>query len=211
MKRTHLVFLIIVFLSFYSIKAQDYNNASINTNLAPAEEKIFIAVLEFEGKNVTAVDASILTDKLRGELIRTGRFTVLERGAMNDILKEQGFQRTGCTDESCIVEIGQLIGVKKMIAGSIGKIGNMFFISGRMIDIESGQIDKVVDEEIEGDITIVLKKGIPSVSANLAGSNIPSSGKTVKITQHSTAGLTAAPGKGGVSPFIASFCLGPSS
>ena len=43
---------------------------------------------------------------------------------MEDILKEQGFQQTGCTSDECVVEVGKIIGVQQMVGGSISKVGN---------------------------------------------------------------------------------------
>ncbi len=64
-----------------------------------------IAVLEFDGKNVSSEEASALTDRLRIELFKTNRFSVIEREKMDTILKEQGFQMSGCASDACAVEI----------------------------------------------------------------------------------------------------------
>ena len=71
-----------------------------------------IAVLEFEGKGVSQSDASNLTDRLRDELFKTGTYVVLERGKMEEVLKEQGLQQTGICDTECAVEVGRLLGVR---------------------------------------------------------------------------------------------------
>ena len=44
---------------------------------------------------------------------------MMERGLMDEILTEQGFQQTGCASDECIVEMGKLVGVKQIIGGSI--------------------------------------------------------------------------------------------
>jgi curli biogenesis system outer membrane secretion channel CsgG len=41
--------------------------------------------------------AEMITSKLQSELIATGKYKVLEREKVPDILKEQGFQQNGCT------------------------------------------------------------------------------------------------------------------
>ena len=38
---------------------------------------------------------------------------------MEQILVEQGFQQSGCTTNECMVEVGKLIGVEKIVSGSI--------------------------------------------------------------------------------------------
>ncbi|MBL8027285.1 MAG: hypothetical protein JNL74_12775 [Fibrobacteres bacterium] len=130
-----------------------------------------IAVLDLDADGVTASEAKTLTNKLRGELINTGQFTVIERGEMDNILKEQGFQSTGCTSQECAVEMGQLLGVEKMIAGGIGKVGNIYLISLRIIDVRKGTILKNVDEEVEGDIAAVLRTGLYNSARKIAGLN----------------------------------------
>jgi len=57
---------------------------------------------------------------------------------MEEVLKEQGFQQSGCTSDECAIEVGQLLGVQNMIGGAIGKVGNTFTIDIRMIAVETG-------------------------------------------------------------------------
>ena len=52
---------------------------------------ITIAVLDFEGQGVSQSETRTFTNRLRDELIKTGVFIVLERGKMDEVLKEQGF------------------------------------------------------------------------------------------------------------------------
>jgi hypothetical protein len=63
---------------------------------------------------------------------------LVERGMMEEVLQEQGFQQTGCTSEECAVEVGQLLGVQNMIGGSIGRVGDTFTLDVRMISVQSG-------------------------------------------------------------------------
>ena len=93
-----------------------------------AQQKIAkrIAVLELQGEGVSLAEARTLTDRLRSRLVNTNVFHVLEREQMDEILGEQGFQQSGCVSDECAVEVGQLIGVQLMVAGSIGKIGNLY-------------------------------------------------------------------------------------
>lgn len=126
-----------------------------------------IAVLDLDAKGVAKDEASVLTDKLRGELFQTDRFQVIERSVMHEVLKEQGFQQAGCTSNECAVEAGQLIGVQYMVAGSIGRIEKTYLISIRLIDVATGKIEKNVQKEQTGTLTDVLKDGIPYVVKEL--------------------------------------------
>ncbi|MGL1936275.1 MAG: penicillin-binding protein activator LpoB [Fibrobacterales bacterium] len=131
-------------------------------------QKPNVAILPLESQVISPQEALTLTEKLRTEIIKRGNMRVLERGQMEAILQEQGFQQTGCTTNDCAVEMGQLIGVDVMVAGTIGKVGKVFLISVRLIDVEKGDILKMADEEIAGEIEDLLILGIPTVAARLS-------------------------------------------
>jgi len=120
----------------------------------PPAPKPTIAVLNL--KNTSGIsdgEAQIISDRLRIELFNTGMVQVMEREQMDVILKEQGFQQSGaCSDEGCVVEMGQLLGVQSIITGTIGKLGNMFLVNCRSINIATAKIEQVVSVDIKGDI-----------------------------------------------------------
>jgi TolB-like protein len=127
-----------------------------------------IAVMELEAKNISRQDAGVLTDKLRSEIIKTRKFNVMERDRMNEILKEQGFQQSGvCSSDECAVRAGNIIGVSRMVAGSVGRLSESFLVTVRMIDVETGKIVRNVDETIKGGIDMVLETGMAAVAQKL--------------------------------------------
>ncbi|MEE9463963.1 MAG: CsgG/HfaB family protein, partial [Candidatus Neomarinimicrobiota bacterium] len=115
-----------------------------------------LAILDLEGRGISTIEAASLTDRLRSELVRTGQVTVVERGQMEQVLAEQDFQITGCTSNDCAVEVGQLLGVTVMLAGSIGKVGSTFSIDLRTIDVETGQIGRSLMRNYRGEIDGLL-------------------------------------------------------
>ncbi len=162
MKKTKLTFL----LSFSLILLMSYSTVL-------AQEKEAIAVLDFESFGISVYEAQSLTNRSRSLLVRTGKYQVVERGRMDEILNEQGFQQSGCTSEECIIEVGQLLGVKYMLAGSIGMVGSTYTIDIRIIDIESGKIFKTASHDIEGKIDDVLKTGLKQAIDKLVGTAKP--------------------------------------
>ncbi len=129
--------------------------------------KLNIAVIELDADGVTTGEARTITSKLRNELIKTGNFEVIERGKMNEILKEQGFQNTGCTSQECVVEMGRLIGVNKIIAGDIGKVGKLHIINLRIINVATGKVEKAVEEITRNGLEEVYLDGIKRAVAKL--------------------------------------------
>jgi len=119
-----------------------------------------IAVLQFDARGISANEVATLTDRFRDELIKSDGYIVIARGDMEEILSEQGFQQSGCVSDECVVEVGQLIGVQQMVGGSIGKVGNVFTLSVRIIDVESGTILNVTNYDHFGDIGGLLTVGM---------------------------------------------------
>jgi len=128
-----------------------------------------IAVVDFDGKGVSDTDASALTDRLRTELYNSEHFKVVERGIMEEILNEQGFQQSGMTSDEYFVEVGRLIGVEKIVGGSVNKVGNMYSVSARIVSVETGEILKAVSYDHGGKLSDLMKTGMKDVALELVG------------------------------------------
>lgn len=141
-------------------------------------EKLNIGVLDLDIEGIRADVKKTLSNRLRTELNNTGRFVVLERNKMYLILEEQGFQQTGaCNTDECIVEAGRLIGVTRMIAGSVGKVGTIYTVSLRMIDVETGRMIISKTEDSKCPIEDVLTTSLKNIALKMAG--IKTDDKTV--------------------------------
>lgn len=104
-----------------------------------------LAVLDFQAKGgVSNDEASIISDRIRTQIFRSGRFQVMERANMLGILKEQGFQQTqaNCDSTSCSVAAGKLLAVRQIMTGSVSKLGSLYTLSYRIVDVERGEILK---------------------------------------------------------------------
>ncbi|MGB7568773.1 MAG: CsgG/HfaB family protein [Chitinivibrionales bacterium] len=162
------------------------------TGILNAQPKIpDIAVLELDGNGIAATDLGGLSNRLRTELFNTGKFTVIERSKMNEILKEQGFQQSGCTITECAVQIGQLIGVQKMVLGSVDKVMELYSVNLRMVDVKSGKIEQNVVQDCEGcSLTDVMKTAIRNSARKMAGLQIDT---TINRNQTSANNSSVAP------------------
>ena len=127
-----------------------------------------IAVLDLDPTGIAEADAQFLSERLRTELFETGYYQVIERNKMQEILKEQGFQNSGCTSVQCAVEIGELLNVKGIVAGAIGKIDDIYSISLRLIEVQTGAIMRTATEDYRGSLSEVLTEVIPRVAGQLA-------------------------------------------
>jgi len=101
-------------------------------------DKMMIAVMDFQGQGVPVTTASIASELNRTEMINAGEFRILERAQMDTILKEQGFQMSGCNDVSCAVEAGKILSAEKILLGTISRLGKKFILNGRIVDVQKG-------------------------------------------------------------------------
>lgn len=135
------------------------------------EAKGNLAVLDLSaGEGVKASEARLIADRLETELIQTSTYTVLERRRMDEILTEQGFQQSGSCDEtSCGVQVGQLLGVDFIVTGSLGKVGSVYSLNVKMMDVGSGRILQSQAVDVEGDLSKVLTEGCHLLAGKLSG------------------------------------------
>lgn len=120
-------------------------------NQAFCVERMTIAVMELEVKGgLSANEASILTEKVREALFHTGKYTVLDRSSMDEILKEMGLSQTGCTSVECIVNVGRVLSAQNMVAGYIGKIGTTYSMALRIINVQTGEIINMATVDCPG-------------------------------------------------------------
>lgn len=150
-----------------------------------------IAVLNLESRGVDENETATLSDRLRNELVKTEAFVVVDREYMDRTLAEQGFQMTGCTLQQCAVEAGQILNVRKIVIGSIGKVGGTYAINIHLIDVASGRMEQSFKQDHRGRIDgllPVLEKLAVEMAEKAAGSS-PTSGQAqrkyrLKIFSH---------------------------
>ena len=141
-------------------------------SFAATPTQLTVAIMDFAGRNVDAQEAAAMADRFRSELSGTGSFSVMERAQMEMVLKEQAFQQTGCVDASCAVEAGQLIAVQKIVTGSVAKVGGMYSVTCKMIDVATGKIDKDISEDCDCPIERVMVETLARLAARLAGKEV---------------------------------------
>ncbi len=142
--------------------------------------KTTLAVMDFGGQNVEKSVIVPLTNRFRAELMKTGKYDVMERTEMYKILEEQNFQRSDCVDQTCAVEAGQLIAVKKIVTGTVAKVGGIYTLNVKVLDVETGRIDQNVSEDCDCPIEKVLTETMNRLAYQMAGLEVEK--KETKIT-----------------------------
>ena len=149
----------ILFISFSAIMWGQTNQLTPETAAQLAAGKETVAILDFEGRGISQMEAQTLTDRLMSEMVNTNAVIMVERNQMEEIMQEQGFQQSGCTTSECAAEVGALLGVQNMVSGSFGKLGNSYTIDAKLFSVSTGgtirSVSKTYKGEVDGLLTII--------------------------------------------------------
>ena len=128
-----------------------------------------IAVLDFKSNGISISEASSISEKLRTELFNNSDYRVVERDKLEAILEEKGLKQSGIVSNENIVNVGSLIGVDRIVVGTINKIGKLYSLSARIVKVETGEILESVSYEHSGNLSYLLKTGMRNVAFELLG------------------------------------------
>lgn len=100
-----------------------------------------IAVLRFEATGLDPGLGDAVAEMVAGELSNNPQVTVVERGAIEAILKELEIQRSGLTTADA-VKIGRGLNARKVLFGSVRRFGESTYLTtARLVDVETQQVE----------------------------------------------------------------------
>jgi len=118
-----------------------------------------VGVVDFQNKAPYAQArlGDTATDIMITELVKTGKYIVVERDKLDKILAEQKFGQTGVIDPATAAQAGKVLGLQAIVTGSVSQFGvksegKDFLISQskqqivectvdiRVVDTETGQV-----------------------------------------------------------------------
>lgn len=136
-------------------------------------EKMRIAVLNLKPEGISKKTSKVISNLIRNNLINSREFLIIERNQMQEILKEQGLQQTGCTDQACAVKLGRLLSARKMLVGEASKIGKSIYVTIRIIDVEKGisEVGAQIKITSEDTIDVGARKISNKLISRISGSN----------------------------------------
>ena len=113
-------------------------------------KKMKIAVMDFKaGVGVSANEVEGLSDMLINTMYESGKFNIVERSQINQVLKEQKFQASELTNEQ-LAQVGRILGVESVLIGTVnflaehknidGSMTGEYNVDVRAVDVESGEV-----------------------------------------------------------------------
>lgn len=101
-----------------------------------------IAVIPFTSRLTNLQQRHIgfgVSELLTGFLVNKRTFNVLERSQIEKVLGEQKLSLTGLTADSSL-KVGELLGAKLIVTGTVDKIGENYRINCRLVSAENGTV-----------------------------------------------------------------------
>jgi|GEM_PF-3497650 len=127
---------------------------------------IKLAVLDVTSRTVMKeVDRLFLTERIQIELSKYKGLTIVERIELKRIIDEQKLQLSGIAEKDA-VKIGNLIGADKIVTGSLTEVDGSFFLTVKVIDVGTSEIDFI--DQISGESTPELSDKIKEIAKNIA-------------------------------------------
>ena len=116
------------------------------------QDKPTVAILDFEGRGISLMEAQTLTDRFTTAMSNTDRVQMVERGVMSEVLEEQGMTGAECSSQECAAEVGAMLGVEFMVNGAIGKLGDAYTIDIKMFSVATGAAENMQSVTYEGKV-----------------------------------------------------------
>ena len=96
---------------------------------------------------LSAGEAELFADMLTSHLVRAGAYRVIDRSERDAILREIEFSVSDCSDESCQLQAGRMLAASRIVVGGIGFMGNLFLVSLRLLNVETGEAEAGLSEK----------------------------------------------------------------
>lgn len=126
-----------------------------------AQKKTKIAIIPFSDlqKQTTTVLCSYLAEELTTNLFISGKFKILERSLLKQVLDELKLSQTGIVDTNSAKELGKMAGVDAIVTGTIVELGSYIAINCRLIETETGEVFAAAKAKIKKDANVAKIMG----------------------------------------------------
>jgi TolB-like protein len=141
---------------------------------APKEKEVRVAVIDFPDLlNVVSDLGRYIANRLTTRLAQSEKFFVVERQRLGQLLSELKFSMSDLVDPEKAKQLGQIVGVEAIIAGTVSDLGNQVDLDARVIEIDTSRMLVSVATTISKDqvVTQLMNRGrtaivFPSTSAS---------------------------------------------
>ncbi|MBN2551446.1 MAG: hypothetical protein JXB06_01695, partial [Spirochaetales bacterium] len=113
-----------------------------------------------------------VTDKIIEELVNSGKYVVIDRANVEQVLREKEFQlSSGIVRNEEVRQAGEYLGADFVVVANASRVGSTYVISAKMIDVVTGEIDAQASSEKQGKIDVLLEIA-RAVGRQIAGERV---------------------------------------
>ncbi len=141
---------------------------------ASADTADGIVVWRLEQKTgVSDDDIDSISGIVTSEVEKYSGRKVVSEADIKAILKgEETKQHCGIEDTSCLAEIGSALGVPEAVSGDLGKLGSVWVLNLRRLNVRNAEVIGRATRQMDGDIDDLIMV-VPAVVAKLFGKAPP--------------------------------------
>ncbi|GEM_PF-1919070 len=126
-----------------------------------------VGLIPFEAHaGVQPGEVASVSELFASALQQTNRFVVVDRKTINAMMQERDFQASQ-DDNAQMAKSGKVLSMKKMISGSVGRLGNKYIMNIKMIDVESTLVDLAISQAYDGELSEIGEEFIPEIVSQL--------------------------------------------
>jgi formylglycine-generating enzyme required for sulfatase activity len=132
------------------------------------QDVLVLAPLQNDGE-IEEGQIRSLTRLLENALQRTLKFDIIDRGAVEDILREHGFQLSDLADSRKTAELGDILGADFLVRPSVMPLAGDLFLESRIVDVNTARMLNSAEIRIRADLSGAYEK-LGEFAAALTGS-----------------------------------------
>ncbi len=105
-----------------------------------------LAVVSFDATN-SELPTGELTELLRIEISKHGKYELVDRYEIQEMLKSEETSAATCFSKTCLMKAGKTLGVDYLVSGTADKLGDALFLRIRLLNLKAGTVDKEIVKE----------------------------------------------------------------
>lgn len=130
------------------------------------EAECNLLVMDLKGKGLPEGDAelpSVLTEALVGELNEVSGCQIISEADIASMIQFEATKaQCGGELDSCLAEVGAAFGAERVVSGTVGRIGEEYLLTARLLDVQRGSVEGRAEQNVTGG-----KEGLRIAAKNL--------------------------------------------
>ncbi len=136
---------------------------------APTEQPGIVVWKLAANEGVKEEDINLISNFVTNQVAKYSGSKVISEADIHTILKGvEKRQECGVEDTSCVAEIGAALGVPEAVSGDIGRLGTIWVLNLRRINVRTTEVIGRSSRQVEGEVDDLVL-AIPSAAAELFG------------------------------------------